>query len=79
MWQKYFWKKSNGIVGLYSYKNENEEYYMEISFGEGDKLEDIVMLGAKSWNDKWQNYFRKLEMISITKTIELDKILWNYN
>ena len=80
MWQKYFWEKvdKNGIVGLYSYKDEKEEYYIEIHFRNEDELEEIVMLGEKSWNDKWQVYFRTLEMLGILRMTSLDKILWNY-
>ena len=78
MWQKYFWNlKNNKTIGLYSFKNQNEEYYFEILFF-NKNIHKISFLGCKKWNDKWQAYFRKLHMISITQTAELDKIIWKY-
>ena len=78
MWQKYFWKQGCGgkLVGLYSYKMEREEYYFEIVF-DGEVLEDIIVMGSGNWNEKWQVYFRELEMVGIEKMIELDKLLWS--
>lgn len=78
MWQKYFWKKNrNEIVGLYSYCNTNEEYFMEITF-RNKTLSNLTILNRYGWIQKWDQYYPRLTMLGIRELMELDNLLWKY-
>jgi len=75
MWQKYCWRENGAIIGLYNYKDKDEQYFFEFKIF-GGVVEDLVFCSVEEWDRRWQKYFREKEMVGIGEMLRIDKILW---
>ena len=73
MWQKYCWRDSEKIIGLYNNHEENIFFEFKIA---GRKVEKLLFYSGEQWDKKWQIYFREKDMLGIFEMLEIDKILW---